>query len=128
MPNTSLADKLKAWQVCATAMAPQLEERLAHLGVEHTALLAVIQGIEAFLVEEELHRSNVHDTVRKRRELERQGTKLFGRIDFGLRSHHGKDSQELRQYGIDPLTPPTRRRRREEEPEPPATPPAAAGG
>jgi hypothetical protein len=81
------------------------------------------------LVEEDGHSSSVHDTVKKRQALERQGRKVYGRIDSSLRGHHGKDSQELRQYGLDPLSPPTRRRRRGEgeEEEPPATPVAASG-
>ena len=123
MPDTSLADKLKTWQTCTSAMAPRLEQ-LEHLRKEHTDLLAVIQGIQSFLVEEEGHSSNLRDTVRKRRELERQGRELYGRIDFGLRSHHGKKSQELRQYGLDPFAEPSRRRKKGEEQE--KTPPRAA--
>ena len=126
MPNSSLADKLKFWQTCLSAMAPHLE-KMEHLRDEHTDLTTVLQGIERLLVEEEGHNSNLRETVRKRRDLERQGRELFGRIDFGLRSHHGKKSQELRQYGIDPLAEPTRRKKEDEAKKQPA-PAAAAGG
>jgi hypothetical protein len=70
MPDTSLADKLKRWQTCISAMAARLEE-IPHLKDEHSELSAVLQGIEAFLVEEELHNANLRATIRKRRELER---------------------------------------------------------
>lgn len=126
MPNASLADKLKVWQTCLSAMQPRLE-KLVHLQGEHAGLLAVIQEIERLLVVEEEHNFNLRETVGKRRELERQGRELFGRIDFGLRSHHGKKSVELRQYGIDPLAEPTRRRKKgEPPPEKPPAPAAAA--
>jgi len=126
MPNSSLADKLKLWQTCLSAMEPHLE-KMEHLRDEHTELATVVQGIARFLVDEEGHNFNLRETIRKRRDLERQGRELFGRIDFGLRSHHGKKSQELRQYGIDPLAEPTRRKKEDEALKPPA-PVAAAGG
>jgi hypothetical protein len=126
MPNASLADKLKVWQTCLSAMQPRLE-KLVHLQGEHAELLAAIQEIERLLVVEEEHTFNLRETISKRQELERQGRELFGRIDFGLRSHHGKKSVELRQYGIDPLAEPTRRKKEDETKKPPA-PAAAAGG
>jgi hypothetical protein len=57
--------------------------------------------------------------------LERQGVDLRARLVTGLQSFFGKRSQELRQFGIDPLLPAVRRRR--EEGEQPQPLPAEAG-
>ena len=117
MPVTSLADKVTNWKSLVAAVTPRLGE-FPHLGEDHGELTTVVSSIEALVVEEDLHTMRLREATRRRRELEKQAVDLRGRLVTGLQSFFGKRSQELRQFGIDPLLPNTRRKK-EEEPAPP---------
>ncbi len=125
MPATSLADKITLWKNLVGAVTPRLQE-FPHLGNDHGELTTVVTTIEALVVEEDLHTARLREATRRRRDLERQGVDLRARLVTGLQSFFGKRSQELRQFGVDPLLPNVRRRREEEEV--PQPPPADAGG
>ncbi len=127
MPDTSLADKITRWKTLTDAVAPRLEE-VPFLSDEHTDLRAAVEAIEALKVDEDLHTARLRTATERRREAEARCTDLAARITTGLQSHFGKRSQDLRQFGIGPLS---RRRRTKDEPPPapptPTAPPAAAG-
>jgi hypothetical protein len=133
MPNTSIADRLRTWQTCTQAMAPRLGD-FEFLRDEHTELSSILAEVQQLLVEEDRHEGELRKAVRRRQQLDQRGRDLYGRIDVGLRSHFGKKSQELRQFGLEPLAEPRRRGAAEtppppagEEPPPPEPPAPAAG-
>ncbi len=115
MPETSIADKVTRWKSLADAMRPRLEE-FPHLKEEHGELVAAVEAIEALIVDEDAYTARLRDTIARRRETQTRCVDIASRCTMGLQSHFGKRSQELRQFGIGPLS---RRRRKkgEEEPE-----------
>ena len=120
MPETSLADKITRWKSLGEAVAPRLDE-FAHLQEDHTELLGAVRSIEALMVEEDLHNSRLRGATAKRRETEARCIDLAARVVTGLQSHFGKRSQELRQFGVEPLLPPDREKKAEA---PPTSPPS----
>ena len=127
MPDTSLADKLKSWNLLVTTMEPDLEE-LSFLRTEHEALKTAVAEIEALDAEEEAHTSRQREANRLRIDAASRSTELYGRIAFVLRGHLGKKSRRLIKYGLAPLA--TRKRRSRDDQgnnqPPPSAPDAAA--
>lgn len=121
MPEATLGEKLNRWKTLADAMAPPLDE-FPHLRDDSLELRSAVQTIEALMVEEDLHESRLRGTTSRRREIEARCLDHAARIVTGLQSHFGKRSQELRQFGIDPLLPANRKKKDDEPPSTPQTP------
>lgn len=112
MPETSIADKITRWKSLADAMRPRLEE-FPHLKEEHTELVTAVQSMEALIVDEDAFTARLRDTIVKRRDTQTRCVDIAARCITGLQSRYGKRSQDLRTFGIGPLS--RRRRKKEEE-------------
>ncbi|HEX9945505.1 MAG TPA: hypothetical protein VGG03_26120 [Thermoanaerobaculia bacterium] len=124
----TFGDKISNWKVTGTNMAPHLQE-MPHLQAIHTELQAVIAEAEAHDAEQETARGRLRELTAKRREIERRGERLRARVAAHLKGTFGYTSEQLIQFGLNPLKTvgrkrPERKKKSAEAPAPPQTPPA----
>ena len=121
--QNTFGDKVSNWRVTATNIAPLLPE-MPHLQPIHTGLQELIAEADAHDAEQEAARGRLRELSAKRRSLERRGQSLRSRAAAHLKGSFGYTSEQLVQFGLNPLK--TVGRKRPERKKPPEAPAAAA--
>jgi hypothetical protein len=118
MANFTLAKLIADWELLNTALQPHLTDMpyLKDKATELEGLIAEAKGMDA---RQQDLRGNLQETVRQRKDLEKQGKVVHLRVAAILRGNLGFDNQTLLGFGLKP-----RRPRRKKTPD--ATPPPAA--
>ena len=122
MPDASLGEKLKNWRVLAEGLKPRIEE-VAFLKDDHGELTALVQQIDALILQSDIHEGRLREAVRQRTLAEERTADLYGRMVFRLKGTYGKRANVLHEFGLRPDAlpgPP----KKEEETNPPAPGPA----
>jgi hypothetical protein len=110
----SLAKTISDWELLNTALQPHLTD-MPYLKDMATQLAGLITDAKAMEAKQQDLRGNLQETVRQRKDLEKQGTSLHLRVGAMLRGNLGFDNQTLLGFGLKP-----RRPRRKKTPTPPA--------
>ena len=124
--KNTFGDKLSNWKVTGTNLAPHLQE-MPHLQPIHADLQALIAEAEAHDAEQEIARARFRELSAKRRDIERRGQRLRARLAAHLKGTFGDTSEQLIQFGLNPLKTvgrkrPERKKKSAEAPAPPMTP------
>jgi hypothetical protein len=120
----TFGDKVGNWKVTRTNMVPHLQE-MPHLQPLHAELEGVITEAEAHDAEQEVARGRLRELSAKRREIERRGEGLRARVAAYLKGAFGYTSEQLVQFGVNPLKTTGRKRperKKSAEAPPPSSP------
>lgn len=105
--------KITAWDVLVKTLETKVEE-WSFLRPLYQELLALVEESKAIVVQQEAARAQLHDSIGKRRALEKRGAELRTRLAAHLKAQLGFRNEQLRQFGLSPLVR-TRRQTGEEE-------------
>lgn len=109
MPTRSIQETIADWEVLHSNLGLGAEE-MPHVKPQREALQALIAEAKELESQQEIQKSVLRDTNRKRVELLQRGRELTGRIGSTLRGHFGPESEQLIRYGIKPRPREIRRR------------------
>jgi hypothetical protein len=112
-----LAKFISDWELLNTALQPHLAD-MPYLTERAKELETLIAQAKVMDVKQQDLRGALQETVRQRKELEKQGKTLKGRLAASLQSNLGFENQTLLSFGIKPRRP--RRKKTAKEPTPPA--------
>lgn len=124
--QNTFGDKLGNWKVVHTNLTPHLQE-MPHLQPLHTSMQELIAEAEAHDAEQETVRGRLRELSAKKRDIERRGQSLRSRLAAHLRGTFGYTSEQLIQFGLNPLKTTGRKRpeRKKKSAETPAPAPTA---
>ena len=114
MRQRRYADTANTWNV----MVENARTVVGSLGPaieRHQALETHVQGLVRFNERAEAIRSELSSVMKQRRELAREGAKVYRRFTADLQAHHGLDSAELIRYGLLPKDRPRKSSKKKEE-------------
>lgn len=125
--DRTFGDKVGNWKVVNTNLEPHLQE-MPHLQPLHTEMDGLITEAEAHDAEQEAARGRLRQLAAKRRDIERRGQALRSRMAAHLKGTFGYTSEQLIQFGLNPLKTTGRKRpeRKKKTAEAPAPAPTAA--
>jgi hypothetical protein len=120
--------KINAWDVLVASLEARLGE-WPFIRPLYDELQGLIAESRAIVLQQEAARAQFHDAIGKRQDLEKRGVELRTRLASHLKAQLGFRNEQLRQFGLIPLSR-TRRKPGEEEAKTkakrPAVPAAAA--
>lgn len=102
MRQKQFANLANTWNVMVENSRP-IVEALGPAFERHQSLETQVQGLLRFNEQAEVLRSKLSSAMKQRRELVREGAKLYRRFAADLQAHHGFDSAELIRYGLRPM-------------------------
>ena len=105
--------RITVWDVLVKTLEARVEE-WSFLKPLYQELLALVEESKAIVVQQEAARAQLHDAISKRRALEKRGAELRTRLAAHLKAQLGFRSEQLRQFGLNPLVR-SRRQPAEEE-------------
>jgi hypothetical protein len=120
MANVTLAKLISDWELLNTALQPHLTD-MPYLKDKATELQGFIAQAKDMDTKQQDLRGNLQETVRQRKDLQKQGSSLHLRVAAMLRGNLGFDNQTLLGFGLKP-----RRPRRKKTPAVAPTPETAA--
>ena len=100
MPDT-LGERLKDWRLLAEGLKSRLGE-VEFLIPDHTELAALVQQIDALMVQSDVHEGRLREAVRQRTIAEERTAELYGRMVFRLKGTYGKRANVLHELGLKP--------------------------
>ncbi len=100
MPDT-LGERLKSWRLLAEGLKSRLGE-VEFLTTDHTELAALVQQIDALLLQSDVHEGRLREAVRQRAIAEERTAELYGRMVFRLKGTYGKRANVLHELGLKP--------------------------
>jgi hypothetical protein len=116
-------ETLASWEALSTTAKAQLADN-PQAASDQAALEAIIGQVKAANVDQDALNAKLRDSIRSRKEMTAQGSKLRSRLVAHLQSKFGPDSEMLREFGLRPKS--LRRKTASPPTENPTTP--AAGG
>jgi hypothetical protein len=117
VPDT-LGERLKDWRLLAEGLKSRLGE-VEFLTADHTELAALVQQIDALMVQSDVHEGRLREAVRQRTIAEERTAELYGRMVFRLKGTYGKRANVLHELGLKPDAVPGRPLKKDET-QPPA--------
>jgi hypothetical protein len=108
------------WVLLSNKLKPHLEG-MPHLQALHADLEALIAEAQQVDGEHETAKGLSRELTRRKQEVQTRGDSLRARIAAHLRGTFGFTSEQIIQFGLEPLKR-RARRRGDGEPQPPATP------
>jgi uncharacterized membrane protein len=114
MRQKRFADTANTWNVMVENARPVVGS-LGPAVERHQALETQVQGLIRFNEQAEAIRSELSSVMKQRRELAREGAKIYRRFTADLQAHHGLDSTELIRYGLLPTGRPRKSSKKKKE-------------
>lgn len=104
--------RITAWDMLVKTLEARVEE-WSFLRPLYQELLALVEESKAIVMQQEAARAQLHEAISKRRALEKRGAELRTRLAAHLKAQLGFRSEQLRQFGLNPVR--NRRQPAEEE-------------
>ncbi|HWM89819.1 MAG TPA: hypothetical protein VN493_03560 [Thermoanaerobaculia bacterium] len=117
-PPTSQADHLASWQLRLGAMDANAEE-LQHLAPGRDKLETVLTGAQAAFQTQSSATAAKQEASRELEARIAEGRLVMAFLNAGLREHYGKESEKLKEFGLQPFR---GRQPKPAKPEPPPPP------
>jgi hypothetical protein len=125
--QNTFGDKIGNWKVVHTNLTPHIQE-MPHLQPLHTSMQELITEAEAHDAEQEMARGRLRELSARKRDIERRGQAFRSRMAAHLKGTFGYTSEQLIQFGLNPLKTIGRKRpeRKKKAAETPAPAPTTA--
>jgi hypothetical protein len=125
MANVTLAKLISDWELLNTALQPHLADMpfLKDKATELEGLIAQAKGMDT---KQQDLRGSLQETVRQRKELEKQGKTVRSLLASMLRGSLGFDNQTLLGFGVKPRRPRKKKAPADTPAPPPSQPPTQA--
>jgi len=115
--KSSFGEKISNWKVIHTNLEPKMAE-MPHLTELRQQLEGIIQRAEALDSQAEITRQRRAEIARDRRKLVREGDEIRARAGAHLKGTFGFGSEQLIEFGLNPVKPTRRRKKAEGTPAP----------